>query len=79
MRSSSLLCLAAALLPSALAFPTYMQAEKRQNLTSIVNGAASTLDGLLGGVAAIVDESNKRPDAAHPFIAPGPTDQRGPW
>lgn len=78
MRGSFLLCLTA-LLPSALAFPAYMQPEKRRNLTGDLEGAASLLDGLVGGLAAIVDEDNKRPDAAHPFMTPGPTDQRGPW
>jgi hypothetical protein len=34
--------------------------------------------GIVGSIASSVDPSNKRPDAAHPFIAPGPTDQRGP-
>lgn len=67
------------LLPCALSFPAYMQHESRQNIPGAGEGLASTLQGLAGGVAAIVDSANKRPDADHPFIAPGPTDQRGPW
>jgi hypothetical protein len=41
-------------------------------------GLLGLVDGLLGSVASIVDLSDRRPDAAHPFQAPGPTDQRGP-
>ena len=36
------------------------------------------LDGLLGFVAHNVSEVDSRPDAQHPFIYPGLTDQRGP-
>jgi hypothetical protein len=79
MRTATILCLAA-LLPSAFAYPAYMQQpERRQNFTGSLGGLGSLIDGLLDGTAAIVDPANKRPDAAHPFIAPGPTDQRGPW
>lgn len=78
MRSSAIVCLAA-LLPSVFAYPAYMQPERRQNLTGAASGLGSLVDGILGGAEAIVDPANKRPDAAHPFIAPGPTDQRGPW
>jgi hypothetical protein len=78
MRSSIILCLTA-LLPTALGYPAYMQPERRQNLTGAAGGLGSLVNGLVGGVAAIVDPANKRPDAAHPFVAPGPTDQRGPW
>ncbi|UZJ55765.1 hypothetical protein CBS101457_005085 [Exobasidium rhododendri] len=80
MRSASLACLAA-LLPCAFAFPAYVdQVDKRllSNPTAAVNNGAGLLSGILGGIAESVNPDDKRPDAAHPFIAPGPTDQRGP-
>jgi hypothetical protein len=39
--------------------------------------AGALLDGLLGIVATGVSPNDKRPSPDHPFIAPGPTDQRG--
>ncbi|GAA6036391.1 hypothetical protein JCM8097_001698 [Rhodosporidiobolus ruineniae] len=36
------------------------------------------VNGLSGALATGVKESDRRPDADHPFQAPGPTDQRGP-
>ena len=35
------------------------------------------LEGLLGTVATNVSEADRRPDASHPFVEPGPNDQRG--
>jgi hypothetical protein len=44
----------------------------------ILASIGSVVEGITGSVASIVDKNNKRPDAAHPYQAPGPTDQRGP-
>jgi hypothetical protein len=51
-----------------------MMFEERDAITNLTG----LVTGLLGGVAQNVNPSDKRPDAAHPFVAPGPTDQRGP-
>jgi hypothetical protein len=56
-----------------------MQAERRQNIPGAVSGLGSLINGTIGGIEAVVNPDDKRPDAAHPFVAPGPTDQRGPW
>ncbi|GAA5869304.1 hypothetical protein JCM3774_004200 [Rhodotorula dairenensis] len=48
------------------------------NIISGVTGALGNLvNGLAAGGATNVDASNRFPDAAHPFQAPGSTDQRG--
>ncbi len=54
------------------------QLEKRQGLGGIVGGLLDAVTGLLGSVAASVDPDNKRPEPGYKFIAPKPTDSRGP-
>lgn len=47
-------------------------------VSGVLTGAGGILSGLVGAIAQNVNPNDKRPDAAHPFQAPGPTDQRGP-
>ncbi|GAA97831.1 uncharacterized protein L969DRAFT_77894 [Mixia osmundae IAM 14324] len=54
------------------------EALKKRGLPQILGAPANLLDGILGGVAAVVDPNQKRPEPGYNFIAPGPTDQRGP-
>ena len=49
-----------------------------ETLGNVVGSVGGLLDGLLGGIAENINPSDQRPDAAHPFRAPGPSDQRGP-
>jgi hypothetical protein len=80
MKASLALALAA-LAPVASAYPWLAGAgapPSQPEERDLISGIIGTVAGLLGSVAAGVNPSDKRPDAAHPFIAPGPTDQRGP-
>ncbi|GAA5913046.1 hypothetical protein JCM6882_005546 [Rhodosporidiobolus microsporus] len=47
-------------------------------ITGVEGGLGQLVDGLSAALATGVRESDRRPDADHPFQAPGPTDQRGP-
>ncbi|BGP43028.1 hypothetical protein JCM10449v2_007043 [Rhodotorula kratochvilovae] len=47
-------------------------------VTGVEGALGDLVNGLTGALATGVKESDRRPDADHPFIAPGPTDQRGP-
>lgn len=49
-----------------------------ETVGNVLTGAGGLLEGLLGRVAKLGEGEKKIPDAAHPFQAPGPTDQRGP-
>ncbi|KAI9635128.1 uncharacterized protein MKK02DRAFT_32626 [Dioszegia hungarica] len=48
------------------------------DVPAALTATGGLLDGLVGGVAKNIQGSTRVPDAAHPFQAPGPTDQRGP-
>lgn len=49
-----------------------------ETVGNVLTGAGGLLEGLLGRVAKLGEGEKKIPDAAHPFQAPGPSDQRGP-
>ncbi|GAA5853084.1 hypothetical protein JCM8547_000195 [Rhodosporidiobolus lusitaniae] len=47
-------------------------------ITGVEGALGDVVNGLSGTLASGIKTSDKRPDAAHPYKAPGPTDQRGP-
>ena len=47
-------------------------------VTGVEGALGDLVNGLTGALATGVKESDRRPDADHPFIPPSPTDQRGP-
>ena len=49
-----------------------------ETVDNLLGGVGDLLDGLLGSLPSLVNGETRVPDAAHPFQAPGPTDQRGP-
>lgn len=49
-----------------------------ETVDNLLGGVGDLLDGLLGSLPSLVNGEQQIPDAAHPFQAPGPTDQRGP-
>ena len=49
-----------------------------ETVGNVLTGAGGLLEGLLGRVAKLGEGEKRIPDAAHPFQAPGPGDQRGP-
>jgi hypothetical protein len=49
-----------------------------ETVGNALTGVGGLLEGLLGSVAQLNNGETRVPDAAHPFQAPGPTDQRGP-
>lgn len=49
-----------------------------ETVDNLVGGVGDLLDGLLGSLPSLVNGEVKIPDAAHPYQAPGPSDQRGP-
>ncbi|GAA5848950.1 hypothetical protein JCM9279_004674 [Rhodotorula babjevae] len=47
-------------------------------ITGVEGALGDVVNGLTGALATGVKESDRRPDADHPYMEPGPTDQRGP-
>ncbi|GAA6064213.1 hypothetical protein JCM10212_003822 [Sporobolomyces blumeae] len=47
-------------------------------ISGVEGGLGDLVNGLSNALATGVKASDRRPDADHPFKAPGPTDQRGP-